>query len=291
MNLSSRALVSALSLAAVACSTATTATTTARAQGRGSARITDVPAFAYRADLPLGHPDAALLLNKEGSRRIENPVFYANYYRNFSDDVSRWAREPGISINPNYVLALFAKESGFDPRATSYVPANGVAQMTPIADLDLLRITVDDPRWHWLADEARSWPRNPIVHDTVTASKARTDSLLAAGAIDARNEYFFNPGTESRASMLWLRMLADIWRGDAVDRQAADVARNGLNRGKPLTDSQILDLVTVSYNQGYPYVMELIRRHGTDWTKHLNAESSDYLDRIRAYTVIFQNAR
>jgi hypothetical protein len=247
------------------------------------------PAFAYRPDLPLGHPDASLLLNREGSPRIEKPAFYADYWKNFSDDVRRWSRETGISINPNYVLALFAKESGFDPHATSDVPANGVAQMTPIADLDLLRLTTDDPRWQWLAAEARSWPRHPLVHD-VHATKARTDSLLRANAIDARTEYFFNPGTESRASMLWLRMLADTWRGDAVDREAADVARNKLNKGGPLTDEQILDLVTVSYNQGYPYVVDLIRKYGTSWTKHLNAESADYLERIRNYTVIFQNA-
>ena len=285
----------ALCLPTIACSAAVGATgSTASGTGARSAAAADnrasVALFAYRPDVPLGHPDASLLLNKEGSPRIENPAFYARYWRDYSGDVGRWARESGIAINPNFVLALFAKESGFDPNATSHVPANGVAQMTAIADLDLLRLTREDPRWTWLAAEARSWPRHPVVHDT-TATKARTDSLVRAGVVHAGNEYFFNPGTESRAAMIWLRMLGDTWRGNAEDRASADVARNKLNGGGPLRDDQLFELVTVSYNQGYPYVVDLLQKHGTDWKKHLNAESSDYLDRIRLYTVIFQNAK
>ncbi len=256
----------------------------------GAARAGEGAVFEYRANLPLGNPDIRLLLNREGSSRVENPAFYDSYLREFSGDVVRWSREPGISINPNYVLSLFAKESGFDPRATSHVPANGVAQMTPIADADLLRLATDDPRWQWLLPEAKSWPRHPLVHDKL-ATKPRTDSLLRAGVLDAGNDYFFNPGTESRAAMLWLRMLADLWRGDGLDKSPAMIARAELNRGAPLRDDHVLDLVTVSYNQGYPYAMDLLKKHGKDWKKHLNEEASDYLERIRIYTVIFQNAR
>jgi hypothetical protein len=259
------------------------------AGGEASQRVSNTAAFAYRPDLPLGHPAASLLVNKDGSPRIENPAFYDAYWRSYADDVRRWSREPGIAVNPNFALALFAKESGFDPRATSNVPANGVAQMTPVADADLLRIAHDEPRWQWLASEASSWPRHPLVHDTL-ATKARTDGLLKANTIDAHTEYFFNPGTESRASMLWLRMLADTWRGDLSDRSLADVARQKLNKGKPLRDDQIFDLVTVSYNQGAYYVLDLVKKYGVSWTKHLNEESADYLDRIRMYTIIFQNA-
>jgi hypothetical protein len=211
----------------------------------------DNAVFEYRADLPLGNPDIGLLLNREGSPRVENPSLYVAYRTTYADDVRRWAAEPGISINPNFVLALFAKESGFDPRATSAVPANGVAQMTPIADADLLRIARDDPRWQWLQTEARSWPRHPLIHD-VRASKPRTDSLVAAGVVHAGNEYFFNPGTETRAAMIWLRMLADVWRGVGLDQAPATTARTRLNDGVALSDGQVLDLVTVSYNQGYP---------------------------------------
>src|SRR5690606_3969152 len=136
--------------------------------------------------------------------------------------------------------------------------------------------------------EVASWPRHALVHRP-DAHKSVTDSLLAAGVLHARNEYLFDPYISVRAGMFWLRVLASVWLDDAWG-EYAQLARAQLNGGRALTDAQLFALVTVSYNQGYPYVAGLLEAHGADWTRHLNAESADYLERVRFYTMLFQRS-
>jgi Transglycosylase SLT domain len=239
--------------------------------------------------LPLGHPPADSLVNDNGSPRITNPADYDRFWRDLAPRLSEWAADPRLRLNPNFVAALMAKESGFDPRATSDMPANGIAQMTHIADLDLRIISREAPAFRWMHDEVSRWPRVAAVHDSA-ARKSRTDSLLASGAVGARTEYLFDPRLALRGSLFWLRILASVWTEDEWPGQHAALARGKLARGGPLSESDLLALVTVSYNQGHPYVADLVSRHGRDWTRHLNAESADYLERITRYTWIFQRA-
>jgi hypothetical protein len=245
--------------------------------------------FWYSASLPLGHPPADSLVNQNGSPRITNAQFYQRFWADEAPLLREWSAEPRLRVNPNFVAALMAKESGFDPLATSAVPANGIAQMTDIADLDLRLITRDAPAWHWMYDEVRRWPRSPVVHDSL-ATKARTDSLVAAGRLGPGTEYLFDPKLSTRASLFWLRVLAHVWTEDTWPGQYGTMARAKLAGGAPLSDADLLALVTVSYNQGHPYVADLVQRYGREWTRHLNAESGDYLERISRYTVIFQRA-
>ncbi|HEX9108074.1 MAG TPA: hypothetical protein VF832_12615, partial [Longimicrobiales bacterium] len=58
--------------------------------------------------------------------------------------------------------------------------------------------------------------------------------------------------------------------------------------GTPLSELQLLDLATVSYNQGVEYVRALVLQWGPAWTGHLDPEPADYLERTRAYTKLFQ---
>ncbi|MDB4879598.1 MAG: Transglycosylase domain protein [Gemmatimonadetes bacterium] len=245
--------------------------------------------FWYSASLPLGRAPAESLVNANGSPRILDRRFYDTFWKDHAPALSSWSADPRLRLNPNFVAALMAKESGFDPGATSHVPANGIAQITHIADLDLRIISREAPAWRWMYDEVRRWPRSPLVHDSL-ARKTRTDSLLRAGTLGPRTEYLFDPRLSTRASLFWLRILAHVWTEDGWPGQYGTMARTRLTGGGPLSESDLLALVTVSYNQGHPYVADLVQRHGRAWTEHLNEESSDYLERISAYTAIFQRA-
>lgn len=247
------------------------------------------PRFWYDPSLKLGHPPAESLRNREGSPRITDPQLYERFFREQAGTLQQWAADARLRLNPNFVAALLAKESGFDPNATSAVPANGLAQITHVADQDLVIISRDAPAFRWMHDEIRGWPRVPAIHDD-KARKSRTDSLLASGAVTGGNEYLFNARASMRASMFWLRMLADVWRQDEWPGQYGRLARERLGVAGTLGERDLLDLVTVSYNQGHPYVAELLRKHGRDWKQHLNDESRDYLERIVLYTLLFQRS-
>jgi len=247
------------------------------------------PRFWYDPRLPLGRPAAESLLNDNGSPRITDAAHFERFWRDLAPALVEWSADPRLRINPNFAAALMAKESGYDPRATSGVPANGIAQITHIADLDLQIISREAPAFRWMYDEVRRWPRAAAVHDSA-ARKSRTDSLLARGSLGPRSEYLFDPRLAQRAALFWLRILGTIWTEDEWPGQHGALARARLAKGGALDERDLLALVTVSYNQGHPYVADLVQRHGRDWTKHLNAESADYLERITRYTEIFQRA-
>lgn len=259
------------------------------APGR-SARQADEPHF-WNTRLELGRPPADSIRNVNGSPRIENPAFYAAFLRDYAPLVKEWSNDNRLGLNPNFVAALAAKESGFDPLATSAVPAYGIAQMTHIADLDLLDISKTAPAFQWMHVDVISWPRMKVVHDPA-ATKPKVDSLVRRGVITPRAEYLFEPRSALRASMFWTRMLATIWTENEWPGLYGDLVRSKLGAGPDgkIRESDLLALVIVSYNQGHVYVADLVKAHGRDWTKHLNAEASDYLERILVYTAIFQRA-
>jgi hypothetical protein len=240
------------------------------------------PRFFWRSGMRLGHPQAAQIVNANGTPRIFHPEMYDAFWRDVAPKLQAWAADSCLALNPSFVAALLAKESGFDPGVTSGVPAIGYAQITETADADLLERVKDVPCMR----EAVSWPRHPVIHSP-RITKARADSLIAAGTVNARNEYLLDPVLATRAGMFELRLIENIWRRH---EEYAPFARRTLNAGRPLTEDQVLDLVTVSYNQGYLYVHQLMERHGADWKQHLNPESRDYLERIRTYTALFQQA-
>jgi hypothetical protein len=262
------------------------------AQLRPAARAPGEPAFWAEKGARLGRPPASALENFNRSPRLENPAHYERFLKDHSAELEAWAADGRLRINPNLAAALVAKESGFDPLAVSDVPANGIAQMTHIADLDLVEIARSAPAFRWMLPEVESWPRVKAIHDSA-ATRARTEGLLRSRSVTAANEYLFNPRTALRASSFWLRVLATIWTEDQWPGMYGSLAREKLGSdGKGnLREGDLLDLVIVSYNQGHPYVADLLKEHGRDWTRHLNEESSDYLERIRAYTVLFQTAR
>lgn len=250
------ASTSALATAAPTRTGSTTAPAASRARASGAK-------FWYDVQLPLGRPPADLVLNDNGSPRILDGSHYQRFWRDLAPLLSEWAADPRLRLNPNFIAALMAKESGFDPLETA--------------------------AFRWMYGEVRRWPRSAVVHDSA-ARERRTDSLLASGRLGARTEYLFDPRLAQRASMFWLRILATVWTDDEWPGQYGARARGKLAEGKALSEEDLLALVTVSYNQGHPYTVDLVRRHGREWRRHLNPESKDYLERVTRFTEIFQRA-
>lgn len=245
--------------------------------GGGVARVADLPATAFR--------------NANGSARLGDDP-YRVVRRRIVPLLERWALDSRLAINPAYVTALLLKESGGESLAVSGAPALGIAQLTASADSDM-RLMVTEYHFQWMAPEVNGWPRTSAPR-APTANAATIDSLLARGKLTSRNEYLFDPVLSARAAVFWIRLLENKWTSDFWPGGYGPSARGRLSGGKPLTQHEMFDLVTVSYNRGYIEVKALVDRYGTDWVAHLaeltggRAEAADYLERVRAYTALLE---
>lgn len=244
--------------------------------------LSDPGPGAFRNADPEGTPRIV----RAGAARIDTAAYRA-FRREVAPLLERWARDPRLGINPALVAALIAKESGFDPRAVSSQAALGYAQLTFAADSDMRIITRADSLSGWMCREVRGWRRAPRFHDA-PAGAAAVREMVASGELRSRTEYLLDPRTAARAATLWLRLLEVTWTERTWPGMYGDSARARLNGGQPLTEAQLLDLVTASYNHGYPEVWALVREHGAAWKDHLPPEPRDYVERIRVYTVLFQ---
>jgi hypothetical protein len=276
---------------ATTCSLACTAAPRASAQQRAvEPSITvDSTKRAAVAELP-----ASAFRNANGSPRVREDQYQLVRQR-IVPLLERWSRDTRLAIDPAYVTALMLKESGGDSLAVSSAPALGLAQLTTSADSDM-RLMVTEYHFQWMAPEVDRWARDAAVH-APTATAPRIDSLLASGRVSARNEYLFDPETSARAAVFWIRLLENKWTTDFWPGGYGPSARTRLNGGRPLTQRQMFDLVTISYNRGYIEVKALVDKYGSDWTAHLaeltggRAEAADYLERVRAYAALLHGAR
>jgi hypothetical protein len=242
-------------------------------------RVAELPASAFR--------------NANGSPRLRDDQ-YAFVRKRIVPLLEKWSRDSRLAIDPAYVTALMLKESGGDSLAVSGAPALGVAQLTAAADSDM-RLMVTEYHFQWMAPEVNAWPRDAAVRAPTVTSDA-IDTMLAHSTVGARNEYLFDPGTSARAAVFWIRLLENKWTTDFWPGGYGPSVRTRLNGGKPLTQHEMFDLVTVSYNRGYIEVKALVDRYGPDWTAHLSeltrgrAEAADYLERVRAYTALLEGS-
>lgn len=240
----------------------------------------------------VGRPPVTAFRNANGSPRITRPSDADAFYTRVVPILERDAVNPRIQVDPNYVAAIFIKESALDTLAVSPVPALGIAQLTPRADADL-RAMATSPSYSWMANEINGWPRDPVVHVDTTQPQVSADVVrarLASGALTSRTEYLFDPALSARAAEYWIKLLQIKWTTDTWPGGYGTFAAQKLNRGQPVSGDQLFNLVTVSYNQGYVWTRDAVDRLGVDWVRRLpelgpaGVEAADYLARVRAYT-------
>ncbi|HEY0778851.1 MAG TPA: transglycosylase SLT domain-containing protein [Gemmatirosa sp.] len=244
----------------------------------------------------VGRAPVSAFTNANGSPRFTRASDRDAFYTRIVPILERDAVNPRIQVDPNFVAALFIKESGLDSLAVSPVAALGIAQLTPRADADLRAMTTS-PSFAWMATEVNGWPRDPAIHVDTTAPQISADSVrarLARGAVTSRTEYLFDPALSTRAAEYWIRLLQTKWTTDSWPGGYGSFANQKLAAGRPITSDQLFDLVAVSYNQGYVWTHDAVDRLGVDWVRRLpelgpaGVEASDYLARVRAYTVALQ---
>ena len=261
--------------------------------GEGARLTLSRPVF-HANGRTLGHPNAAELREADGGEIVRSAADYNHFWLEIAPLLKQWSGDPRLNVNPNFVAAILTKESGFDSLAVSWAPANGLPQMTYWADADLREMT-QGTAFSWMQSEVASWPRHPLVHSP-SATRDVTLALLRQGSVSAETEDLFAPAQAVRGALFWLRLLENKWTTDSWPGGYGSNARAKLNGGGPLSEDQLLDLVTVSYNRGYDWVYQLVDEYGAQWTTVLvrqgaaGLEAADYLDRVRFYTAVYQRA-
>jgi hypothetical protein len=243
--------------------------------------------------LRLGRPAREHVRNLNGGTAV-TPSRWEYFYSRLAPSLDQWARDTRLDINPNLIAAILVAESRMDSLLVSPNPDHGIAQLTQYSDVFILdRAPRPTFGMEWMATEARAWPRHPKVHDLAT-TRAEVLALMQSGELSAQTEYFFRPLQSLRGLHFDLRLIEAAWTTDGVTwTQFGTWARERLNGGAPLTESQLLDLVVVSYNQGYPLVHEMVERYGAAWTANLaahTAEGAFYLPEVRRFMRVFQGA-
>jgi len=243
--------------------------------------------------LRLGRPARVHVTNLNGSVAI-TPARWDYFYNNLGPALNQGAADPRLDINPNLIAAILVAESRMDSLLVSLNPDHGIAQLTEYSDSFILdRASRPSFGTGWMVAEASAWPRHPRVH-SLDATKDEVEGLIQSGQVTAATEYFFRPTQAIRGLLFDLRLIEATWTTDGVSwGQFGTWARQKLNGGAPLTESQILDLVVVSYNQGYPLVREMVERYGPGWTANIGAHSEEgalYLPEVRRFMSVFQGA-
>jgi hypothetical protein len=247
----------------------------------------------HAAGLPLGRPAREHVRNLNASVAI-TPSRWAYFYANLAPSLDQWATDARLDINPNLVAAILVAESRMDSLLVSLNPDHGIAQLTQYSDAFILdRAPRPTFGMEWIATEAQTWPRHPKVHD-LEATHAEVVALMQSGEVSAASEYFFRPVQALRGLLFDLRLIEATWTTDGLPwGQFGTWARERINGGAPLTESQLLDLIVVSYNQGYPLVHEMVERYGAEWAANLAAHTEEgafYLPEVRRFMSIFQGA-
>lgn len=247
----------------------------------------------HAGDLRLGRPGREHVRNLNASVAI-TPTRWDYFYANLAPSLDQWAADTRLDINPNLVAAILVAESRMDSLLVSVNPDHGIAQLTQHSDAFILdRAPRPSFGMDWIATEAQTWPRHPKVH-TLDATRVEVVALMQSGEVSAQSEYFFRPVQALRGLLFDLRLIEATWTTDGVVwGQFGTWARERINGGAPLTESQLLDLVVVSYNQGYPLVREVVERYGAAWTANLAAHTEEgafYLPEVRRFMSIFQGA-
>jgi hypothetical protein len=247
----------------------------------------------HAGDLRLGHPRREHVRNLNASVAITDSR-WDYFYRTLGPSLDLWAADARLDINPNLIAAILVAESRMDSLLVSLNPDHGIAQLTQHSDAFILdRAPRPSFGMDWMATEAQTWPRHPAVH-RFDATREQVVALMESGDVSAQTEYFFRPLQALRGLLFDLRLIEATWTTDGVTwGQFGTWARERINGGAPLTESQLLDLVVVSYNRGYPLVRDMVERYGPAWTSNLaahTAEGAFYLPEVRRFMSIFQGA-
>ncbi|HEY0024404.1 MAG TPA: carbohydrate binding domain-containing protein [Longimicrobium sp.] len=256
----------------------------------------------------------------------EWPMYNAFYEGAVDDSIKAWAADTRLNVNPSFVAALLVMESGLNPHTFEGGGVTyGYAQMGPTSDGALIQHIDEHPDFAWM---------KPQVHPAYAATNGYSRSPAnPTDSVALSQWYFSDPLKTTRAMVYHLKQIENVWKGthkvtwgngrhswwrpsdsrlafSPKDTSYAALAVTVFGRAP--TETEMFDLVAVSYNRGYPWVEKQLIKYGANWANQLKAdalsgpclkpasagprdsldirrEAACYLDRARHYTILFQN--
>lgn len=188
-----------------------------------------------------------------------------NVKSSFLKMVAKTSSKKGI--NPSFMTALIAQESGFNTKAVSYAKAIGLTQVTELANKHIRR------KYHkWKSDKRIKTLPVPVIR-----------ALIQIGKIDKRNDWRLDKQKSVLGGIEYIKYLNKYWQGNIglLDRIY----------GEQNNHAQIIsELMIASYNSGAFRVKTALMRKGVNW-QHANnlKEARKYLGKVKSYCYHFSN--
>lgn len=197
---------------------------------------------------------------KSESRKIASMGPFSKHYPTFQmiRSVSN-----NKQINPNFIAAIVAKESSFNPKAVSWAKAIGLTQVTPIAAKEIRRT------------KKVKWKVYPNVE---SMSYFRLKTAVSTGLINKKNDWRLDKKKSIQGAIYYLEYLEDYWQK----------AQN--NHELKLDPELETDLILASYNSGAARVKLAYLKDNENWYNQKDLkEAKKYFRKIKSYCYSFEH--
>lgn len=169
-------------------------------------------------------------------------------------------------LNPYFVAALVAQESGFDPQALSHNKALGLTQVTSLGEAEIIKRNED-------------WPRYPGL-DEMPLPVLKL--AIISGTIHSGNEWRLDPARSIEGGIEYLTYLGEYW--SRPDKRHEIETRMGPS------DTALSEVMLASYNSGAARVSDAFLRSGRNWLQDDSlTEARRYVRRVVSYCDHFEH--
>lgn len=194
------------------------------------------------------------------SRKIASMGPFSKHYETFR--LIRSISNPQ-NINPNFIAAIVAKESSFNPKAVSWAKALGLTQVTPIAAKEIKK----RKKVHW-----------KVYPEVEEMSFLRLKSAVATGLINEKNDWRLDKRKSIQGAIHYLEYLENYWQRAKIGHEVN-------------FDSELeTDLILASYNSGAARVKHIYLNDPEQWYEHNDLkEAKKYFRKIKSYCYSFEH--
>ncbi len=169
------------------------------------------------------------------------------------------------NLNPFFIAAIVAQESGFNSLAVSSSRALGLTQVTPLGDQEISKQYSD-------------WPRYPGAS---TLPFPILKMAVLGGQIHSGNEWRLDPTLSIQGGVAYIQYLNQYWR--RPDKQSLIESRLGPS------EASFSEVILASYNSGAARVAEALERRGADYLKdNVLTQASKYVHQVISYCDHFE---
>lgn len=169
------------------------------------------------------------------------------------------------SINPAFMTALIAQESGFDTKAVSHAKAIGLTQVTELANIHVTR-----KHRNWKSDRRIKKLPVPVIR-----------ALIKMGKINSTHDWRLNKRKSVLGGIEYIKYLNRYWNGNLglIER----VFGTNIN-----LDEIKSELIIASYNSGPYRIKTQLLSQGEKWKYSSNIkEARKYLGKVKSYCYHF----